>query len=274
MDYKKIYDNLMVDRMSKKIERLSLKKNGDYFEGHHIIPKSKGGDGNSNRPKNNKNIVLLTAREHFLSHWLLWRIYQDKSTAMAFHKMLSCNKNQKRIICSRGYEEARIAFRTYNLGNQNSKGKTRIVSEEQKKKHSQIMKGRMIGDLNPSKRDDVRKKISDKLKGVKKSETHREKLSFTLKNKEKIICPFCSIQTNKLNALKWHFNHCKLNPNMTNRPTTNFKKNNTFGCKKIIIKETNIIFNSIKDTSSYFNVTPSTVSRWLKTGKKIDYYIY
>lgn len=103
MDYKIIYDNFMNDRLNKKPERLVLKKKGEYFEGHHIVPKSKGGLGNSNRPKNNTNIVLLTAREHFLTHWLLWRIYRDRQTALAFHKMMSINKNQNRIKSSRGY---------------------------------------------------------------------------------------------------------------------------------------------------------------------------
>jgi len=108
----------MQDRLDKKPERLLLKKNGEYFEGHHIIPKSKGGSGTSTRPKNNPNIVLLTSREHFLAHWLLWRIHRDRSSALAFHKMLSSNKNQNRITSSRGYEEAREAFRLTNIGNQ------------------------------------------------------------------------------------------------------------------------------------------------------------
>jgi hypothetical protein len=149
MDYKKIYDIFMQDRLDKKPERLLLRKDGEYFEGHHIIPKSKGGVGNSSRPKNNQNIVLLTSREHFLAHWMLWRIYQDRSSALAFHKMLSSNKNQNRITSSRGYEEAREAFRLTNIGNQYGKGKTKIISEEQKKNQSIIMKGRYLGDNNP-----------------------------------------------------------------------------------------------------------------------------
>jgi len=149
MDYKKIYDNFMHDRLNKKPERLLLKKKGEYFEGHHIIPKSKGGSGNSNRPKNNPNIVLLTVREHFLSHWLLWLIYRDRQTSLSFHKMLSSNNNQKRVTSSRGYEEAKESFRFTNLGNQYGKGKKKIISEEQKKKHSLLMKGRYCGDKNP-----------------------------------------------------------------------------------------------------------------------------
>jgi len=149
MNYRKIYDDLMLNRLNIKPKRIIEKKNGDYFEGHHIIPKSKGGTGNSNRPKNNPNIVLLTAREHFLAHWLLWNIYRDRQTALAFHKMISNNNKQKRIISSRAYEEARLAFRVTNIGNQFSKGKTRIVSDEQKKKQSETMKGRYSKDKNP-----------------------------------------------------------------------------------------------------------------------------
>jgi hypothetical protein len=139
----------MIDRLSKKPERLKLKKNGSYFEGHHIIPKCKGGTGNSNRPKNNSNIVLLTAREHFLAHWILWKIYRDRQTALAFHKMMSINNNQNRVLSSRGYEEARLVFRETNLGNQYGKGKKKVISEEQKLRQSELMKGRYDGENNP-----------------------------------------------------------------------------------------------------------------------------
>ena len=269
MDYKKIYDNFMQDRLEKKPNRLIQKKNGDYFEGHHVLPKSKGGSGNSSRPKNNPNIVLLTAREHFLAHWLLWIIHRDRSSALAFHKMLSSNKNQNRITSSRGYEEAREAFRLTNLGNQYGKGQTRVMSEEQKKKQSDFMKGRYVGNLNPSKKPDVRKKISDKLKGKKKSVSHIEKIKIRMTNKEKVICPFCNKKIDELNAKKWHFEKCYLNPEQTFRPTTNFIKNNTYGCKKIQDLETGVIYNSIMEASEYFKVSTATISRWAKKNHKV-----
>jgi hypothetical protein len=149
MNYDKIYNDLMFSRLLLKPERIKEKRNGTYFEGHHIIPKCKGGTGTSTRPKNNPNIVLLTAREHFLSHWLLWRIYGDRQMALAFHKMLSTTDKTKRITSSRGYEEARESFRTTNIGNQYGKGKTKIISEEQKKRQSELMKGRYTGKKNP-----------------------------------------------------------------------------------------------------------------------------
>lgn len=162
----------MSTRLSVKPERLILKENGNYFEGHHIIPKSKGGSGNSNRPKNNPNIVLLTAREHFLAHWLLWRIYRDRQTSLSFHKMLSINKNQNRITSSRGYQEAKESFRLTNLGNQYGKGKTKVISDEQKKKQSLIMKGKYVGSKNPffnkKHSEETKEKIRKSREGIDK----------------------------------------------------------------------------------------------------------
>jgi hypothetical protein len=62
MDYKKIYTDLMSE--SKKRDSFL-----GYFENHHIIPKCLGGN---NSPE---NLVKLTAREHFIAHLLLAKIY-------------------------------------------------------------------------------------------------------------------------------------------------------------------------------------------------------
>jgi len=172
MDYQTIYNDLMTDRLKLKPQRIGEKRCGFYFEGHHIIPKCKGGTGNSNRPKNNENIVLLTAREHFLSHWLLWRIYGDRQMALSFHKMMSITKKTNRIKSSRGYQEAREAFRITNKGNQYGKGIKKIISEEQKKNHSKIMKGRYIGKDNPffnkKHSEETKQKIRDGRKNINK----------------------------------------------------------------------------------------------------------
>jgi hypothetical protein len=148
VDYKKHYDKLISTRMPLKRERYFRRKNGEYFEGHHIIPKSKGGKGTSSRGLNCDNIVILTAREHYIAHWLLWKIHKDRSSALGFHKMLSCNKNQKRIVSSYAYEESRLAFSKTNIGNQYGKGKTKVISQEQKDKLSKLMKGKRKGIEN------------------------------------------------------------------------------------------------------------------------------
>lgn len=93
MNYKKIYDDLISSRKQ-------LKRNEKGHEKHHIIPISLGG-------KNNKdNLIILTPREHFLAHWLLWRIYRNRSMAYAFVMM-----SNRGLGNSRSREEAIIAHR-------------------------------------------------------------------------------------------------------------------------------------------------------------------
>jgi hypothetical protein len=209
MNYKKHYDNLMSSRMLLKISRYNEKKNGIYYEGHHIVPKSKGGSGTSSKGLKNNNIVYLTAREHFLAHWLLWKIYRDRSTALSFHKMFSKNKNQKRIFSSKGYQEAKLAFRETNIGNKYGKGVVRIVSDEQKLKQSKIMKGRYLGKNNPFFGKKHSEETLLKLKKPKSPE-HIEKIKKIMINKPKLTCIHCKKETNQLNALKWHFDNCRI----------------------------------------------------------------
>jgi hypothetical protein len=125
MNYQKIYNQLIEKR---KIDILS-KKGKIYCERHHIIPKCLGGSDDKS------NIVNLTAREHFLSHWLLHRIYPNNSSlALAFFRC--SNKNHcdrgKFTPSSRAYGEARIAFSIAN--SKNKKGL--INSKEQNEKIS------------------------------------------------------------------------------------------------------------------------------------------
>ncbi|HMS90907.1 MAG TPA: HNH endonuclease signature motif containing protein [Candidatus Absconditabacterales bacterium] len=61
MDYRKHYNSL-VERARKR-----EKDPGTYCELHHILMKSEGGTNEES------NLVWLSAREHFVAHWLLFR---------------------------------------------------------------------------------------------------------------------------------------------------------------------------------------------------------
>ncbi len=80
-------------------------KDGVYYEKHHIIPKSLGG-GNDDA-----NLVLLTAREHFVCHLLLCHMTTGRDTykmASALMKMAFCATiHQERKFTSAQYELAR-----------------------------------------------------------------------------------------------------------------------------------------------------------------------
>lgn len=82
-----------------------------YTEKHHILPESLGG---LDTPE---NLTILTAREHFICHWLLTKIYKDGE---AHWKMLNAirimraeNKNQQRYktkITSRVYSNLKEEY--------------------------------------------------------------------------------------------------------------------------------------------------------------------
>lgn len=87
--------------------QIRVKSAENYFEQHHIIPKSLGG---SNDPA---NLVLLTAREHFLAHLCLWKHFKsinhkcnEAKMGKAFHMMTITGPKQKRYN-SQLYEIAR-----------------------------------------------------------------------------------------------------------------------------------------------------------------------
>ena len=67
MNYTKNYNDYI--EYVKTLSR--MKANGVYYEKHHIIPRCCGGTDNSS------NLVLLTAREHFLAHYLLTKMYKN-----------------------------------------------------------------------------------------------------------------------------------------------------------------------------------------------------
>lgn len=76
MDYKKIYNTI--------VETAKHRINDGYVEKHHIIPRCMGGTDDST------NIVALTAREHFVCHQLLVKIYPEHSGLVNAATMMCC----------------------------------------------------------------------------------------------------------------------------------------------------------------------------------------
>lgn len=185
MNYIKIYINLM--RKSKKRELLT-----GYFERHHVFPVSIYGK--------NDNIVFLTAKEHYIAHYLLFKMckkrygifhYRTKKMHFAFNQMTWCAKNQKRYT-SKTFVYARMASSVYCTGknnpaktkesrakiSQSKLGKVRLdmigkryfgASEESIKNGIEIMRSKKIGKSTnyPKTRKssprsgDIAKKISE-----------------------------------------------------------------------------------------------------------------
>jgi hypothetical protein len=140
MDYQRIYNQLMTRAKSELDIRIAKKAIGNYFEGHHIIPRCLGGTGKSNNIKHD-NIAILTAREHFLAHWLLHRIYPDNNKIThAFWQMCSWKRTYQYRITpnSRVYQEAKQSIALIT----SKRFKGCIVPEERKNRISNTLKGR------------------------------------------------------------------------------------------------------------------------------------
>jgi hypothetical protein len=143
MDYNKHYSLLI----AKATKENRTRETRVYYEQHHIQPKSEGGSNQQS------NLVLLTAREHFLAHWLLYRAEPAlPSRAHAFWRM--CRGRGKTlpkdwvVISSRTYEEARLAHAKAISEGLRGQKKTpehiaKVAAANRGKKRNQISKDKM-----------------------------------------------------------------------------------------------------------------------------------
>jgi len=114
MNYRKIYDQI-VDRASKEQR---AKNQGTYYESHHIVPRSEGG---SNKYS---NLVLLTAKEHYVVHLLLYAENPTQARAYAFMRM---SHRGTRTRSARIYQEAKIL--TARISSERNKLTTRTAEQ-------------------------------------------------------------------------------------------------------------------------------------------------
>jgi hypothetical protein len=96
-----------------------------YTEKHHILPKSLGGDDSI------ENLTDLTAREHFICHWLLTKIYP---TGEAHWKMI----NAFRMMQAENSRQQRYKTKV-----------TARVYENLKEEYSMLQSERYSGEKNP-----------------------------------------------------------------------------------------------------------------------------
>lgn len=116
MEYRKHY-NLLIEKA-----RSSPKLEGEYYENHHVIPRSLGGTDAQD------NLVSLTFRQHYVAHHLLYKIYQYVDLAQAYKLgcaffLMSKSNNGTRNTNSRLYDQAKRCFaEAQKLFNQTEEG--------------------------------------------------------------------------------------------------------------------------------------------------------
>ena len=156
----------------------------EYYENHHIIPRSLGGD---DRPE---NLVRLTYREHILCHWLLYKFSLDENkskTAHAFWAMcnLRSKHNKRKIPPLRVLEAARIAhiqsLRETMSGSNNpmANRKGSFTGKKHSKEHIESISGEGNPMYGKTHTEESRQKIS-------KSKIGKSRLPFSEETRQKM----------------------------------------------------------------------------------------
>lgn len=207
-------------RYQRFIESLRTQFIDGYTEVHHIIPRSMGGADTAD------NLIRLTARQHFIAHWMLARAFGG-SAARAFFMMSNFGKYGR--VGSKTYE---IARREYSelVSEQMRNRVVPPVSDETRAKQRAAKLGRK---LTPEHIEKVRlsqigkkmgpefaRKISEAKRGRGNgrigsvhSEATKLKLSEANRNRPIIVCPHCQKAVKDHGGAKrWHFDRCRQNP--------------------------------------------------------------
>lgn len=144
MNYQRLYDQI-IDRAKNRVL-------DGYREKHHIVPRSYGGSNSK------ANLVELTAREHFIAHWILFKIYKCPSMSKAYRLMLD-DQNRRR---GKDYEAAKKIYAASMMGDANVSKRPDVkiklkqncyssFAGKKRPEHSVLMKskGLMAGEKNP-----------------------------------------------------------------------------------------------------------------------------
>lgn len=133
MDYQKVYTQLISHRKDNPLE----KSKDLYTELHHILPRCLGGTDDE------VNLVRLTAREHFIAHRLLAKMYPSVID-LRFAALKMARKRGSPFMNSRLFE----LYKAEHAEFMSRFISQRVVSPATRIKISKFMKGRFVGEKN------------------------------------------------------------------------------------------------------------------------------
>jgi hypothetical protein len=148
-----------------------------YTELHHIVPQSMGGSNDK------ENLVELTAREHFICHWLLIKMTEGKDRSKmlyALNGMKAENRYQQRYntkITARVYETYRIEHaenHSKTMKGRPAWNKGIKLEGEELEQHRERTRNRKI---DPIKQAEGQRKRVEKIIGQKRNDDTRKKMS-------------------------------------------------------------------------------------------------
>lgn len=206
--YTRTYFSLITKAKSRNFKsRKEAKTTLGYVERHHIIPKSIGGTDSKS------NLVYLTAREHFICHWLLIKMTdeEDKNKMIyALFMMKSKTKNHKRrhsSIHSRVFEiyKSQHSEMLSNMNNDRVKNGTHNWLGEGSGIHSRVSEGshsRMLAEEN-------KKRVEMGIHNFQNDQNNQNLLDAGIHASQiKVCCVHCKSEVDKANFGRYHGDNC------------------------------------------------------------------
>jgi hypothetical protein len=173
MNYEKIYDDII---SKVKAEDRKKIKGGVYYEAHHIIPKCMGGEGHSQKI-DHPNIVLLTAKEHYMAHRLLVLIYpSNNKLRFAMRMMINVASGKiKYMPSSRIYSRLREDYNKIPFSDETKKKMSK--SQTGKIQSKETIQKRVNANIGRKNSEETKQKMSQSRKGILFSDETKKKMS-------------------------------------------------------------------------------------------------
>lgn len=148
-------------RYTRFIDSLRGQSVDGYAEVHHIVPRSLGGSDDAD------NLIQLTARQHFIAHWMLARA-MGGSAARAFFMMSNFGKYGQ--VNSATYEIARQEYAEQVSKQLKKRPNVPLFTDSHREKLRQAKLGRKLSD-------ETKRKVGEAQRGRKLSEETRKRIS-------------------------------------------------------------------------------------------------
>jgi hypothetical protein len=136
------------------------KKDGNYYELHHVIPKSKSFGGSNKK----SNTVLLTAKEHYICHLLLLKMCEGKRKRDMYWAFLLMRKNKHLVDrhTSNSFDFFRKQYAS-SVSGSNAYWYGKKFSDETKKKMSDNTQGKSNPNYGNKWSEQQKKLVSEKM---------------------------------------------------------------------------------------------------------------
>ena len=178
-----------------------------YRENHHIIPRCMGG-GNEKT-----NIAILTAREHFICHYLLTKMVVGVNCKKMFNALNKMNQSKntqtRHKLNSHLFQYLREGVSKYNTGKNNVMfGKTH--TDEVKNLLSKLHTGKTLSKWHISRISESNTGVNNPFFGKTHTKETKDKMSKSWVDRVLISCPHCNkTGRSRGNMNRWHFDNCK-----------------------------------------------------------------